>query len=56
VAGLRQRGLRGVQLVVSDDHAGLKKAVREMLPNAAWQRCYVYFLRNTLGSPIPESG
>jgi len=48
VAGLRQRGLRGVQLVVSDDHAGLKKAIREMLPDAAWQRCYMHFLRNTL--------
>ena len=45
---LRQRGLRGVQLVVSDDHAGLKKAIREVLPEAAWQRCYVHFLRNTL--------
>jgi putative transposase len=37
-----------VELVVSDDHDGLKKAVREMLPNAAWQRCYVHFLRNAL--------
>ena len=45
---LRERGLRGVQLVVSDDHAGLKKAIREVLPEAAWQRCYVHFLRNTL--------
>ena len=45
---LRERGLGGVQLVVSDDHAGLKKAIREVLPEAAWQRCYVHFLRNTL--------
>jgi transposase-like protein len=48
VVGLRQRGLRGVQLVISDDHLGLKKAIREILPQAAWQRCYVHFLRNTL--------
>ena len=45
---LKQRGLHGVEFVVSDDHDGLKKAVREMLPNAAWQRCYVHFLRNAL--------
>jgi putative transposase len=34
--------------VVSDDHAGLKKAIQEVLPEAAWQRCYVHFLRNAL--------
>jgi putative transposase len=45
---LKQRGLRGVELVVSDDHEGLKKAIREMLSEAAWQRCYVHFLRNAL--------
>ena len=46
--GLKQRGLSGVEFVVSDDHAGLKKAIAEMLPQAAWQRCYVHFLRNAL--------
>jgi putative transposase len=46
--GLRKRGLSGVELVVSDDHAGLKAAIREVLPEAAWQRCYVHFLRNAL--------
>jgi transposase-like protein len=45
---LRQRGLTGVEFVVSDDHAGLKKAIAEILPEAAWQRCYVHFLRNAL--------
>jgi transposase-like protein len=45
---LRQRGLREVECVVSDDHAGLKKAIQEILPEAAWQRCYVHFLRNAL--------
>jgi putative transposase len=45
---LKQRGLRGVELVVSDDHEGLKNAIRECLPEAAWQRCYVHFLRNAL--------
>jgi putative transposase len=46
--GLRTRGLRGVEFVVSDDHAGLVQAIREICPEAAWQRCYVHFLRNAL--------
>jgi len=46
--GLKARGLNGVELVVSDDHAGLKAALREVLPEAVWQRCYVHFLRNAL--------
>ena len=46
--GLRERGLHGVELVVTDDHAGLRAAIREVLPEAPWQRCYVHFLRNAL--------
>ena len=46
--GLRQRGLSGVELVVADDHAGLRTAIREVLSEAAFQRCYVHFLRNAL--------
>ncbi len=45
---VRDRGLHGVEFVVSDDHSGLKKAIREILCEAAWQRCYVHFLRNAL--------
>src|ERR671910_1091739 len=45
---LRERGLSGVEFVVSDDHAGLRQAIVEILPEAAWQRCYVHFLRNAL--------
>jgi putative transposase len=45
---LKERGLAGVEFVVSDDHPGLKQAIREVLPEAAWQRCYVHFLRNAL--------
>jgi transposase-like protein len=45
---LKQRGLSGVEFVVSDDHAGLRKAISEVLTEAAWQRCYVHFLRNAL--------
>lgn len=53
--GLKQRGLTGVEFVVSDDHAGLKKAIAEILPTAVWQRCYVHFLRNALDY-LPRRG
>jgi transposase-like protein len=45
---LKGRGLHGVEFVVSDDHQGLKKAIAEVIPGAAWQRCDVHFLRNAL--------
>ncbi len=46
--GLKQRGLRGVVTVISDDHVGLRNSIPEVLPEASWQRCYVHFLRNAL--------
>jgi len=48
LVGLLERGLHGVEFVVSDDHQGLRQAVPQTLPGAAWQRCYVHFLRNAL--------
>ncbi|HEX2146838.1 MAG TPA: IS256 family transposase [Pseudorhizobium sp.] len=48
LVALKGRGLKGVELVVSDDHAGLVAAIGEVVPEAAWQRCYVHFLRNAL--------
>jgi transposase-like protein len=45
---LVKRGLRGVQLVVSGAHAGLKAAIAQTL-DCPWQRCSVHFLRETLG-------
>ena len=44
---LTRRGLRGVQLVISDDHKGLKAATTRIL-GATWQRCRVHFMRNLL--------
>ena len=44
---LARRGLRGVKLVVSDAHEGLKAAVAKVL-HASWQRCRVHFMRNAL--------
>jgi putative transposase len=45
--GLARRGLRGVKLVISDAHEGIKAAVAKVL-NATWQRCRVHFMRNVL--------
>ncbi len=45
---LRERGLSGVQLVISDAHAGLKAAIRRVLQGSAWQRCRVHALRNLM--------
>ena len=44
---LARRGLRGVKLVISDAHEGLKKAVVKIL-GASWRRCRVHFMRNAL--------
>jgi putative transposase len=38
----------GVEFIVADDHAGLRAAIHEVLPEAAYQRCHVHFLRNAL--------
>ncbi|MEX2185007.1 MAG: IS256 family transposase [Chloroflexota bacterium] len=46
IRGLVERGLHGVRLVISDDHAGLVKAVGEQLLGSGWQRCRVHFTRN----------
>jgi transposase-like protein len=44
---LARRGLRGVKLVISDAHEGLKAAISKVL-HASWQRCRVHFMRNVL--------
>jgi putative transposase len=46
---LKARGLKGVELVVSDDHEGLKSAVERHFQGASWQRCQVHYARNLLG-------
>ena len=51
---LVKRGLRGVQLVISDAHSGLRAAIRTVLNGTTWQRCIVHFLRNVL-SKIPRN-
>ncbi|MEU8125191.1 IS256 family transposase [Spirillospora sp. NPDC049024] len=52
--GLVARGLTGVQLVISDAHAGLVEAIGATLPGAGWQRCRTHYLRNLL-TRVPKS-
>ncbi len=52
--GLVARGLSGVALVTSDDHAGLVSAIGSVLPGAAWQRCRTHYHRNLL-TKVPKS-
>jgi putative transposase len=50
---LVKRGLRGVRLVISDAHEGLRQAIAKILHEATWQRCRVHFMRNLL-STVPK--
>ena len=50
---LVKRGLRGVKLVISDAHVGLKQAIATVLSGATWQRCRVHFMRNLLAT-VPQ--
>jgi putative transposase len=52
---LKTRGLRGVRLVISDAHAGLKAAIRKTMSGVSWQRCRVHYMRNLHESP-PRHG
>ena len=54
LTGLKKRGLGGVRLVVSDQHAGLVAALRRALQGVAHQRCRVHFIRNLLAH-VPKA-
>ena len=45
---LKSRGLRGVDIVVSDAHAGLVEAIKECFSGSSWQRCQAHFTRNII--------
>jgi transposase-like protein len=45
---LVRRGLKGVRLVISDAHEGLRQAIAKVIAGASWQRCRVHFMRNLL--------
>ena len=53
VRHLKQRGLKGVRLIVSDKCLGLVEAVSQFFPEAKWQRCVVHFYRNVF-SLVPK--
>ncbi|WP_066127265.1 IS256 family transposase [Globicatella sanguinis] len=50
---LKERGLNGLKMVISDAHTGLVKVIKENFLNVSWQRCQVHFLRNILAK-IPK--
>lgn len=52
---LVQRGLTGVEYIVSDDHTGLVEAIRRFFPEAVHQRCQVHYLRNALDHVSSET-
>jgi transposase-like protein len=52
---LARRGLRGVKLVISDSHEGIKAAVSKVL-STTWQRCQVHFMRNVLAHADSRAG
>jgi len=47
---LKNRGLRGMEILVSDNHSGLVKAVQKHFQGVTWQRCQTHFMRNVLGA------
>ncbi len=51
---LKARGLRGVQLVTSDDHKGLRAAIERHFQGASWQRCQVHYSRELVGKVAPD--
>jgi putative transposase len=54
IGSLKELGLTGVKLVVSDAHVGLTKAIRRMFQGCCWQGCRVHFARNLL-QRIPKA-
>jgi len=55
LGSLKERGLTGTRLVISDAHLGLTAAIKRMFQGCSWQRCRVHFLRNLL-SHVPKAG
>jgi len=55
LGSLKERGLAGTRLVISDAHLGLTAAIKRMFQGSSWQRCRVHFLRNLL-SHVPKAG
>lgn len=56
LGSLRDRGLHGVQLVISDQHRGLVSAIEQTMAGTSWQRCRVHFMRNVLAKVSKGQG
>jgi len=54
IEGLLSRGMHGVQLIISDDHKGLRKAIQATLPSVKWQRCLFHLAQNA-GAYAPKA-
>ena len=52
---LKERGLKGVELVISDGHRGIRSAVEKAFIGASWQMCHVHFIRDVL-KKVPKKG
>ncbi len=52
-SSLKSRGLRGLDIVISDNHGGLVRAIRKHFQGVTWQRCQTHFMRNCLDS-VPK--
>jgi transposase-like protein len=52
---MKARGLHGVDFIVADDHAGLRAAIRKVVPEAAYQRCYVHFFEKRARPPAKKT-
>jgi transposase-like protein len=51
---LKQRGLQTPHVMISDAHRSIRKAMAEVFPQTAWQRCQVHFMRNILNETPPK--
>lgn len=54
IGGLKQRGLKSVRLITSDDHPGIHPAIKKHFPGSVWHRCQFHFTRNALDL-VPKS-
>lgn len=52
---LKDRGLSGVKMLISDAHKGLVSSIKETFINVIWQRCQVHFLRNILSKALKKN-
>ncbi len=55
LGSLKERGLTGTRMMISDAHLGLTAAIKRMFQGCCWERCRVHFLRNLLSHHLPKA-